>query len=141
MNNIFIFDSLKVFFKNTDYYGGLHPYTFLEWTSYVREAFFSETCSDFRQITQSPIKMMTSKINSSIFEESIFGDIVEAHFNTAKIKKCSFDVAIKFINKRTSKVVCETLHTLAFIDGITGQFTEIPQSLKKAILPYVDSEL
>ena len=48
----FIFDKLTVFFKHTDYHGFVHPYNYLEWTSYVREAFFQENVPTFPDILQ-----------------------------------------------------------------------------------------
>lgn len=133
---VFTFDKLTVFFKHTDYHGFLHPYNFFEWTSYVREAFFSQKCVDFRQILDSPIKMMTAKINADIKADSKFGDTIEARFTTCRIKKVSFDVIIQFFNKRIEKVVCKTQHTLVFLDSQTQKFTDIPGNIKDAVENY-----
>ena len=136
-NKIFIFDKIKIFFKHTDYYGFVHPYNYLEWTSYVREAYFSEICQDFKAIIESKVKMMTSKISLAMYEDSMFGDNIEARFVTSKIKKVSFDVIIQFYNKRLQKNVAETQHTLVFVDSSTMQFTTIPQALKDVIIDYL----
>ncbi len=135
-NNVFIFDKFRVFFKHTDYYGCLHPYNYLEWTSYVREAFFSEKCGDFRRLLESPIKMMTSKIDQTVFLDSLFGDEIEGRFSCARIKRVSFDVGVRFFNKRLEKVVCETVHTLVFLDEQTQRFAAIPENIKNAVLFY-----
>src|SRR5258708_3063956 len=100
---VFIYDRITVFFKHTDYHGFLHPYNFLECTSYVREAFFSETSKDFKNILNSPVKMMTSKITCCVNTDSYFGDKIEARFTTTKIKKVSMDVIIRFFNKRLNR--------------------------------------
>ena len=134
--NIFTFDKFKVFFKHTDYYGFVHPYNYFEWTSYVREAFFSQMCGDFQVILNSPIKMMTSKINADLKADSKFGDEIEAYFTTLKIKKVSFDVIVRFFNKRLNENVCETQHTLVFVDARTGRFTNIPEFIKTAVVKY-----
>ena len=135
-NKIFIFDKIRVFFKHTDSYGFLHPYNFLEWTSYVREAYFSEMCPNFREITNSPIKMMTAKITSTVYGDSVFGDDIEARFTTSRIKKVSFDVIIHFYNKRLAEIVCQTQHTLVFVDSESQKFTAIPCSLRQVIVYY-----
>lgn len=134
--NIFTFNQLEVFFKHTDYYGFVHPYNYFEWTSYVREAFFSQKCGDFEAVLNSPIKMMTAKINADLKGDSKFGDMIEAYFTTARIKKVSFDVIIKFFNKRLKKLVCETQHTLVFVDSRTEKFTDIPEPIRTAVLKY-----
>jgi len=140
-NKIFVYDKLRVFFKHTDYYGAVHPYNFLEWTSYVREAFFSEMCGDFRKILESPIKMMTAKIELCTLGNSSFGDDIEGRFTTAQIKKVSFDVVVRFYNRQKNMVVCETRHTLVFIDSATQRFAAIPDNIKDAIVFYKDAEL
>ena len=134
--NIFIVDRFEVFFKHTDFYGFVHPYNYFEWTSYVREAFFSEMCGDFESVLNSPIKMMTAKISLVLRSDCKFGDKIEAHFTTSKIKRVSFDVIIRFFNKRSKQIVCETQHTLVFVDSRTDQFTDIPKLIKTAVLKY-----
>ena len=135
-NKIFRFNKLRIFFKHTDYHGFVHPYNFYEWTSYVREAFFSELCGDFNKILNSPVKMMTAKITLEIFDDSKFGDFIEARFTTSKIKKVSFDVMVDFFNIRMNKVVCQTGHTLVFVDADTQKFTNIPEGIRDAVVQY-----
>ena len=135
-HKIFIFDKLTVYFKHSDYYGFVHPYYYFEWTSYVREAFFSQMCNDFRDILNSPIKMMTAKISSTMYSDNIFGEAIEARFTTSKIKKVSFDVIIRFWNRSSERLLCGTQHTLVFVDSLSQQFTSIPPSLKNAIVQY-----
>lgn len=137
--SIFIFDKFGVFFKHTDFYGIVHPYNYFEWTSYVREAFFSKMCGDFELILNSPIKMMTAKISADLKGDSKFGDKIEAHFTTARIKKVSLDVIVRFFNKRLRSVVCETQHTLVFVDSKSGKFTNIPESIRLAVLKYQEN--
>lgn len=132
----FLFKNLKVFYKHTNFYGVAHPYNFYEWTSYVREAFFSELSPDFRELTMSSIKMMTSKIALEMQGDSIFGDEIEAEFTATRIRHTSFDVIVRFINKRTHEQVCRTQHTLVFLDSKTNTFTDIPESIKNAISYY-----
>lgn len=140
-SNTFVFDRFEVFFKHTDCYGFVHPYNYFEWTSYVREAFFSQMCGDFEAILNSSIKMMTAKINADLLEDSKFGDKIEAHFTITKIKKVSFDVIVRFFNKRLRKVVCETQHTLVFVDSGTEKFTQIPDSIRKAVVKHEENGL
>jgi len=137
--NIFVFDKIQVFFKHTDFYGVTHPYNYFEWTSYVREAFFSKMCGDFESVLNSPIKMMTAKINADLRGDSKFGDKLEAHFTAAKIKRVSFDVIVRFFNERANQIVCETQHTLVFVDSRTDRFTDIPESIKTAVLKYQEA--
>ena len=139
-SKIFTFDKLTVFFKHTDYYSFVHPYNFFEWTSYVREAFFSGICGDFRGILNSPVKMMTAKILATMHSESIFGDMIEGRFTTSRIKKVSFDVIVRFFNERLQELTCETQHTLVFIDSRTQEFTEIPQGIRDAIVNFQERE-
>lgn len=136
--NSFLFDNISVFFKHTDFYGAVHPYNYFEWTSYVREAFFSGVCDDFESVLKSPIKMMTAKIELEVWGESAFGDKIEAYFTATKIKKVSFDVLVRFLNKSTNKYVCQTRHTLVFVNAESGKFTDIPEPIKRAIVLYRD---
>lgn len=135
-HKVFTFDDLTVFFKHTDYHGFVHPYNYFEWTSYVREAFFSQMCPDFRQILKSPIKMMTTKIDCIMHFDSIFGDKFEARFSAARIKKASCDIIVRFFNRRIERIVCETRHTLVFVDFNTQDFTLIPAGIRNAIISF-----
>ena len=139
-NGIFTFDSIQVFFKHTDSHGFVHPYNYLEWTSYVREAFFQENVPMFTKILQRPIKMMTSKISSQLLRDNTFGDILKAQLTISKIKKCSFDVIVRFINKTDGLVDCFTIHTLVFIDSRNEKFTFIPEELKNAVVCFEELE-
>ena len=140
INKIFTFNKIIVFFKHTDYHGFVHPYNFFEWTSYVREAFFSEVCFGIREILNSPVKMMTAKISGTMHFDSAFGDVIEAQFTVCKIKRVSFDVIVKFFNKRLRQLACETHHTLVFVDSNTQGFTEIPEGIKDAIVRFQEKE-
>ncbi len=135
----FVYDKIAVFFKHTDYHGFVHPYNFLEWMSYTREAYFSKVCEDFRAILDSPVKMMTAKVDFTNYDDAIFGDPIEAKLTIAKIKKVSFDVIIRFLNGRTKKMICETRHTLVFVDSITNGFTAIPKGLYQAVIEYQEN--
>jgi len=68
-----------------------------------------------------------------------FGKILIAHpsqFTTARIKKVSFDVIVRFFNKRLRKIVCETQHTLVFVDSGSQKFTSIPEAIKISVVKY-----
>lgn len=134
--NFFIFNNIQVFFKHTDYYGFVHPYVYFEWTSYVREAFFQETVPNFLEVLNRPIKMMTVKIACENSDDLIFGDKVEARLTVAKQKKVSFDMIVRFHSAFKQKVVCETTHTIVFVDSINGKFAPIPTELYNVIVNY-----
>ena len=133
---IFIFDKIRIFFKHTDYYGYVHPYNYFEWTSYVREAFFSENCGDFKKIIESKIKMMTAKIQLNAYDDCVFGDLIQAQLTVTKVKRVSFDVVVKFINMSINKVTAESRHTLVFLDSESNQFTNVPENIRAAIGNY-----
>jgi acyl-CoA thioesterase FadM len=134
----FIFDKCVVFFKHTNRFGIIHPYNFLEWTSFVREAFFQETVPNFLEVTNRPIKMMTSKIFSTLFSDSGFGDPMEAVLTVGKIKKVSFDMIIRFFNLRKKKIACETVHTIVFVNSQTAEFSPIPEEMSRVIVHYTE---
>lgn len=139
-HEIFIYDKISVFFKHTDYHGYVHPYNFLEWTSYVREAFFQSTVSNFKEVLERPIKMMTAKITALFFSDSYFGDSFEARLTVGRIKKVSFDMIIRFYNLRKKEVVCQTTHTIVFVNSRDGNFSEIPIEMSRVIANYSESK-
>lgn len=134
---IYIYNAFRPFFKHTDFYGAVHPFYFAEWTSHVREAFFSEKCLDFRNIIESEIAMMTSKIVVTIMDDSRFADPIQARLTVTKVKKCSFDVVIRYWNERLKTFVAYTRHTLVFADPKTKTFAPIPGSIRESIEPYI----
>lgn len=141
INSVFIYDKLKIFFKHTDTYGNVHPYNFYEWTSFVREAYFSEVCQEFRRILDSSVKMMTAKISLKLYDDCVFGDDIEGRLTIVKIKRVSFDVICRFFNKRIEGLVGETRHTLVFVDAATNQFVSIPKGLADVIVKYEEREV
>jgi acyl-CoA thioesterase FadM len=134
--NVYIYDKIKVFFKHTDYHGGLQPYHFFEWTSHIREAFLSDKCADLDGVLRSSIAMMTSKIELEILGESRFSDEIEAHLTATKVKKVSCDLVMNFYNKRLKEYVATTRHTLVFADPIGNRFAPIPDSLRPAMIEF-----
>jgi acyl-CoA thioesterase FadM len=132
----YFFDKIKVFFKHTDYFGVVHPYNYLEWTSYIREAFFVDHCKDFINILESDVKMMTTKIHLQSLNDSFFGDDIVGIFSVDKIRKVSFDVIIRFHNKTKKTDTSLTRHTLVFLNEKKQVFTPIPMSLMNAIQTY-----
>lgn len=141
MKKTYNFDQITVFFKHTDCYGCVHPYNYFEWTSYVREDFFQCTVPNFKDIVFRSIKMMTVKINCKICNDAEFGDHIAAHLSVSKIKKVSFDMVIKFINTKNNNLLCQTDHTIVFVDSKTNEFAAIPNEMKRIIIKYVDDDV
>ncbi len=108
--------------------------------SYTREAYFSQVCADFRAILESPIKMMTAKVDATLHDDGFFGDSIQAELTITKIKRVSFDVIIRFFNKVSTRLICETRHTLVFVDSRTNAFTSIPKGLAAAIVEYEEGQ-
>lgn len=133
---VYRYNKISPFFKHTDYYGFVHPYNYYEWTSYVRERFFQDTVPNFLEVISRPIKMMTAKINCSILAETGFGHDFEARLTVGKIKKVSFDMIIRFFDLRQNSVVCETQHTVVFLDSRDGSFSPIPLEMQQVIVNY-----
>lgn len=136
MTNKFICDQIKVYFKHTEYWGDVHPYNYLEWTSYVRESFFQETVNNFLEVLERPIKMMTTKMSLDIVGKAQFGDLIEARLAVGKIKKVSFDMMIEFFNKKQGSVVATTTHTVVFFNEMTNRFAPIPVEMTIVINEY-----
>lgn len=137
-SNSFVLDGIRVFFKHTDADGSVHPYNFFEWTSYVREAFFQETVTNFKEVLERPIKMMTAKICASFLDDIHFGDYVEARLTVGRIKRVSFDMIVRFYDRVRSSLTCETTHTVVFVDSRTGRFADIPEEMKHVIASYAE---
>lgn len=136
--NGFFYKNLTVFFKHTDIYGFVHPYNFLEWTSYVREAFFQTTVTNFKQVLQRPVKMMTARIFSVLLADAGFGDQIAARLSVDKIKKVSFDMIVRFYHLQKNILICETRHTVVFVDADRGGFAPIPSEMGDVIVCYRD---
>lgn len=133
---IYTFDRVRVFFKHTDYHGYVHPYNYYEWTSYVRESFFQEIVPGFSGVVERPIKMMTAKISMQLFKQGFFADQISAQFTVVRIKKCSFDVRVRFFNQRCKEPLCMTQHTLVFWDANKGGFAVIPEEIRQEVIKY-----
>lgn len=135
-NKIFIFDRSGVFFKHTDFNGFLHPYNYFEWTSYARESYFQETVPNFEDVLNRPIKMMTTKIELALFVNATFGDVFDARLTVSKIKKVSFDMIVRFYNRRKELVSAETRHSIVFVDTEKSSFAPIPEEMLRVITNY-----
>jgi acyl-CoA thioesterase FadM len=140
LNKTYIYDKISPFFKHTDYYGFVHPYNYYEWTSYVRERFFQDTVPNFLEVISRPIKMMTAKIHCTIHDNAGFGTDFEARLKVSKIKKVSFDMVIYFFDRNQKKVVCETKHTVVFVDSRDSSFASIPMEMQNVIVDYACEE-
>lgn len=136
-HKIFIYDNLKVFFKHTDYYGFVHPYNYLEWMSYIREAFFQELVRNFLELCEREIKMVTALAEFELLKDARFGDSIVCDIYAENVKKISFDVVFEFYQKEHSDLVLgKGRQKITFLNGVTGRPELIPEDLKCVVLQY-----
>jgi len=137
-HKIFIFDKLTVFFKHTDYHGFVHPYNYLEWMSYSREAFFQEMVPNFMDVCSRNIKMVTSSVQYQQNKDARFGDGIVVRIHSEKVKRLSFDVIFEFYKYKieNSALLGMGRQRLTFIDAELGRPALIPEELKKVVLEY-----
>ena len=133
-HKIFTFDKLTVFFKHTDYHGFVHPYNYLEWMSYAREAFFQDLVPNFLKLSKSNIKMVTAEVEFECRADAIFGDRIIVKIYSQNVKRLSFDVVFKFYRDKDNLLLGDGRQTLTFLDAETGKPTRIPEELKSAVL-------
>jgi len=135
-HKIFTFDKLQVFFKHTDYYGFVHPYNYLEWSSYAREAFFQELVPSFHSLCNGAIKMVTTAVRFRLLREAVFGDRIVVKIYSKNVKKISFDVIFNFYNLKDNQILGCGEQKLTFVDSSKFRPCLIPVDLKKIVLEY-----
>jgi len=133
---VFTFEKLTVFFKHTDYHGFVHPYNFLEWMSYAREAFFQELVPNFMELCQRDIKMVTSEVEYRATADAFFGDKIVIKIFAEKVKRLSFEVIFNFYRVKDNILLGEGRMQLTFLDATSGRLTQIPEELKKVVLEF-----
>ncbi len=132
----FVYDKIGVFFKHTDYHGFVHPYNFLEWMSYAREAFFQELVPNFMELCQRDIKMVTSEVEYQATADAFFGDKIVIKIFSEKVKRLSFEVIFNFYREEDNTLLGEGRMRLTFLDATSGRPTLIPEELKKVVLEF-----
>lgn len=135
-HNIFNFDQISVFFKHTDYHGFVHPYNYLEWMSYTREAFFQELVPNFLELCNRNIKMVTVSVEFELFQDCVFGDRILVRIYAENVKRLSFDVIFQFYNKKTGVLLGVGRQRITFIDAVAEKPARIPEELNRVILEY-----
>lgn len=138
-HKIFTFDKIQVFFKHTDYHGFVHPYNYLEWMSYVREAYFQELVPNFLELCNRDIKMVTVMAEFQLVEDAIFGGHVTCKIYSENVKRVSFDVVFEFYRQEHDVLLGKGRQCLTFLDGQTGRPARIPEELKNVVLLYEKS--
>lgn len=132
-HKIFTFDKITVFFKHTDYHGFVHGYNYLEWMSYAREAFFQSMVNNFQEVCERSVKMVTTQVEFEQQDDAVFGDEIEFHIYSQRVRRSSFDVIFQVYRKKDRKKLGLGRQTLAFLDASTGRLTEIPSELKEPV--------
>lgn len=132
----FTYDKLVVFFKHTDYQGFVHPYNYLEWMSYTREAFFQELVPNFLELCDRDIKMVTASVEFESAGDAIFGDRITVKIYSERVKRLSFDVVFIFSCEERKTTLGTGRMRLTFLDAATGRPTQIPTELKEAVLRF-----
>jgi acyl-CoA thioesterase FadM len=135
-HKIYTFNKIRVFFKHTDYYGYVHPYNYLEWMSYVREAYFQDLVPNFLELCQKDIKMVTMISEYRRTGDAIFGDRIYVEIHSENVRRISFDVIFSFFETNKQKRLGEGRQTLTFINAATGRPEKIPEELKEQVLLY-----
>jgi len=135
-NKIFVFDQITVFFKHIDVSGKVAHSNYFDWAGFAREAYFQDTVSNFREVVSRPIKMMTVYMTHDIFEDAEFGDKIEVHLTTSKIKKFSFEMLLKYYRSNDKKLLCEGKQRVVFVDSRSEKFTFIPKEMMDVIVFY-----
>ena len=138
MGKIFTYDQLRVFFKHTDYYGYVHLYNYLEWMSYVREAYFQELVTNFMDLCKRDIKMVTALTEYHHSSDAVFGDQIVVKIFSRNIKRLSFDVVFQFFSKANMQQLGEGIQRLTFLNATTWRPERIPEELKEQVLQYTE---
>ena len=128
-HTIFIYDKIKVFFKHTDYHGFVHPYNFLEWMSYAREAFFKNVLPTYQLESNRSINMVTVRMECDYLADARFGDDIEILIFTEHVKRFSFDVVFEFYRRPSQELLGIGRQTIAFLQSETAKPSSIPEGL------------
>lgn len=128
-HTIFVYDRIKIFFKHTDYHGFVHPYNYLEWMSYAREAFFNKILPSYRFDEERPTVMVTVKMQYSYRGDARFGDDIDILIFTEHVRRFSFDVVFEFYVKKDNKMIGVGKQTIAFLQRETHKPASIPDDL------------
>ena len=135
-HRVFEFNDVRVFFKHTGHDGQVHPYNYLEWMSYAREAFFQELVPNFLELCNSDIKMVTSLVEFELLEGAIFGDRIKLRIFSKNVKRLRFDVIFEFCNMTDgNKLIGSGRQQLTFLET-SGRPTRIPEDLKRVVLEF-----
>ena len=140
-HKIFVYDQIRVFFKHTDYHGYVHPYNYLEWMSYTREAYFQDLVPNFLELCQRNIKMVTAETEFTPLQDAVFGDRIVVRIYSENVKRLSFDVLFEFSVGQAGVLLGKGRQRLTFLDADTGRPARIPEELKSVVLLYEKKEI
>lgn len=140
-HKLYTYNQIRVFFKHTDYHGFVHPYNYMEWMSYTREAYFQDLVPNFLELTHRQIKMVTAEVELTILRDAIFGDRIGVQIYSKNVKRLSFDVMFEFSRKKDVTLLAEGRQRLTFLDAETGRPARIPEELKELVLLYEKKSL
>ncbi|MBI4971755.1 MAG: thioesterase family protein [Candidatus Omnitrophica bacterium] len=138
---VFIYDEIIAFFGHTDVSGKVDLYHYFNWAGYTREAYFQKTVPNFREVARRPIKMMTVNMDFKILDDAEFGDRIEARLTTAKIKRSSFEMIIRYHRKSDDRLLCYGKHRVVFVNAQTGKCVSIPEEMMNVIVHYEEKSI
>lgn len=135
-HKIFTFDKIRVFFKHTDFHGFVHPYNYLEWMSYTREAYFQDLIPNFLELCQRDIKMVTALVDFEILNDAVFGDHVICKIYSENVRRLSFDVIFEFSLEHNNLLLGRGKQRLTFLNVQDSRPARIPEELKTIVIQY-----
>lgn len=133
-HQIFTFDHIIVFFKHTDYHGYVHPYNYLEWMSYTREAYFQNLVPNFLELCKRNINMVTADVWFELIGDAVFGDQISIKIYSENVRRLSFDVIFEFYCERRRSLLGKGCQRLTFLDIGSSKPALIPLELKNVVL-------
>lgn len=127
----------EIYFEDISPSGIVHLEKIAEWVSIGREKYFRETCPQHLNFVEGGVSMFTVNLMIKSISTSRWADQIQLEITTSKIKKISFEMNFKFLNKRSNNIIAEGVQKVAFINSSTESFSPIPVDMGNVIVEYL----
>lgn len=129
--NPFVFDKTTVYFRHTDFYGAVHPYYYMEWMSYAREACFLAHIPDFLEMLKQ-LAIVTMDIEMSFYGDAHFADRIKILMYAERIRKSNFGLRYEYY-KNDSELIVVAQQTVVMLHLQSNRFARIPADFEAGL--------
>jgi len=121
----FIFEK-TVYLRDTNAEGNVYFANYFLWQGEAREEFFRMAIPEHQRLMEAGLRIITVEAAIEYKHESHLFDVIQIEVVPYNVKRMTFELAFKFLNKQTGQLIADGRQRIAFADVKRNTLVPIP---------------